>query len=96
MPLGYVLGRRRPGGTSGSDNPAPEGPSMEGKNAATAGLLNSPGDRGKESTAADAVNTGAGEEELADHDAGRQGHHPNTVQRTGQPGGSITLKPATL
>ncbi|KAJ1202122.1 hypothetical protein NDU88_005923 [Pleurodeles waltl] len=87
------------GGTSGSDNPAPEGPSIERRIAATpgtAGLLNSSGDREGESTAADAINTGAEEEEQADNDVGRRGHHLNMAQWTGQPGGSNTLKPATL
>ncbi|KAJ1202163.1 hypothetical protein NDU88_005964 [Pleurodeles waltl] len=85
------------GGTSGLDNPAPEGPSKEGRIAGTlgtAGLLNSPGDREGESTAADAVNTGA--EVRADNNAGRRGHHPNTAQWTGRPGGSNRMKPALL
>ncbi|KAJ1153574.1 hypothetical protein NDU88_006333 [Pleurodeles waltl] len=49
----------------------------------TAGLLNSLGDQGGETTAADAVTTGAEEEGRVGLDAGRRGFHQNVTQRTG-------------
>ncbi|KAJ1163670.1 hypothetical protein NDU88_004125 [Pleurodeles waltl] len=62
----------------------------------TAGLLKSPGDRGGEAAAAGAVTTGAEEEGRTDCDVGQRGFHPRVAQRTGQLGGSNTLKPATV
>ncbi|KAJ1116870.1 hypothetical protein NDU88_005075 [Pleurodeles waltl] len=62
----------------------------------TAGLLKGPGDQGEEAAAVNVVTAGAEEEGRTDREVGQQGFFLKAAQRTGQLGGSNTLKPATL